>query len=98
MKGYLQAKGIFVGEHSLSRSMRRVSPVGYEGRQHGTIDRTNPIPYTALYYGHKLHIDQNEKLIRYGVTHVLAIDGYSSKVVSFASMPIKNNLKIYDKI
>ena len=31
MKGYLQSKGVFVGEHTLASSMRRVSPEGYEG-------------------------------------------------------------------
>ena len=91
-------KGVFSGEHKLAKSMQRVSPEGYEGRQQNTIDKTNPTPYTALYFGHKLHIDQNEKLIRYGVTHVLAIDGYSSKIVAFTTMPVKNNLTIYSEI
>lgn len=56
---------------------------------------TNPIPYHAEYFGHKLHIDQNEKLVMYGVTHVCAVDGYSNKIVGFVTMPIKNNLEIY---
>ena len=43
--------------------------------------QTNPIPYQAEYFGHKLHLDQNEKLAMYGVTHVCAIDGYSAKVI-----------------
>nr|XP_020461071.1 uncharacterized protein LOC109963123 isoform X2 [Monopterus albus] len=30
--------------------------------------------------GHKLHLDQNEKLVMFGVTHVLAIDGFSKKI------------------
>ncbi|TRY89400.1 hypothetical protein DNTS_002614, partial [Danionella cerebrum] len=42
--------------------------------------------------GHKLQIDQNEKLAMFGATFVLAIDGFSSKIVCFSSMPIKNNL------
>jgi len=37
--------------------------------------QTNPVPYHADYFGHKLHIDQNEKLVMYGVTHVTAVDG-----------------------
>lgn len=48
--------------------------------------------------GHKLHMDQNEKLAMFGATHVLAIDGFSSKIVSFSSMPIKNNLLIYEDV
>ncbi|KAF5908653.1 sialin-like isoform X1 [Clarias magur] len=30
--------------------------------------------------GHKLHLDQNEKPVMFGVTHVLAIDGFSKKI------------------
>ena len=55
----------------------------------------NPTPYNADYFGHKLHADQNEKLVMFGVTHVLAIDGYSRRIVSFASMPIKNSIETY---
>ncbi len=54
----------------------------------------NPIPYFAAdYFGHKLHVDQNEKLVMYGVTHVCARDGYSGKIVAFVTMPIKNTLR-----
>jgi len=48
--------------------------------------------------GHKLHLDQNEKLGMFGVTHVLAIDGFSSKIVADSTMPIKNNLVIYKEV
>lgn len=41
---------------------------------------------------------QNEKLALFGVTHVIAIDGYTSKVVSHAAMPVKNNLVIYEAV
>ena len=58
----------------------------------------NPIPYHADYFGHKLHLDQNEKLAMFGVTHVMAIDGYSNKIVGWASMPFKNNCIIYDEV
>ncbi len=60
--------------------------------------QVNPIPYTATYFGEKLHIDQNEKLIMYGVTHVCAIDGFSGKIVGFVSMAVKNNPIIYEKL
>ena len=55
----------------------------------------NPIPYHAGYFGHKLHMDQNEKLAMFGVTHVIAIDGYSSYIVGYSTMSRKNNLTIY---
>nr|XP_033474294.1 uncharacterized protein LOC117251836 [Epinephelus lanceolatus] len=48
--------------------------------------------------GHKLHLDQNEKLGMFGVTHVLAVDGYSSKIVGHLTMPVKNNLVIYEDV
>ena len=48
--------------------------------------------------GHKLHLDENEKLGMFGVTHVLAIDGFSSKIVAESTMPVKNNLVIYEEV
>uniref|UniRef100_UPI003AAFAF35 uncharacterized protein n=1 Tax=Centroberyx gerrardi TaxID=166262 RepID=UPI003AAFAF35 len=58
----------------------------------------NPVPYNAAYFGQKLHMDQNEKMAMYGVTYVVAIDGYSGKVVGHSTMPIKNNLVTYDEV
>ncbi|XP_034143354.1 uncharacterized protein LOC114840694 isoform X2 [Esox lucius] len=58
----------------------------------------NPIPYHAEYMGHKIHMDQNEKLVMFGVTHVVAVDGYSGKIVANATMPVKNNLVIYEEV
>ena len=46
----------------------------------------------------KLHIDQNEKLVMYDTTHVIARDGYSGMVVAIATMPVKNNLTMYEEI
>ena len=45
-----------------------------------------------------LHVDQNEKLVKYGVTHEIARDGFSGKIVSYLTLPIKNNLAIYEHI
>lgn len=47
-----------------------------------------------MYFGEKLHIDQNEKMVMFGVTHVCAVDGYSGKIVGFVSMPVKNNREV----
>lgn len=46
----------------------------------------------------KVHIDQNEKLVMFGVTHVCAVDGYSGKIVGFATMARKNNALIYEHL
>ena len=35
-------------------------------------------------------MDQNEKLVMYGVTHVCARDEYLGKVVEFITMPVKS--------
>lgn len=98
MKGYLQTKGIKVSESTVAKSLKRVAPESYQSRRQNTLDRRNPVQYAALYFGHKLHIDQNEKLKMYGVTHVVARDGFSGKIVSFVTMPIKSNTVIYDAI
>lgn len=58
----------------------------------------NPTPYYAEYFGHKLHVDQNEKLVRFGVTHVAASDGYSNKLLGIVSMPVKNNMIIFEEL
>lgn len=55
----------------------------------------NPHPYFTEYFGRKLHIDQNEKLVMFGVTHVVAIDRYSKKMVGFKTLLVKNNIEIY---
>ena len=41
-----------------------------------------------------MHIDQNEKLVHYGVTRICCVDGYSGKIVDFATMAVKNNIEI----
>ena len=53
----------------------------------------NPALYRASHYGKKLHLDQNEKIAMFGVTHVLAVDGYSRRIVGFSTLPIKT---VYD--
>ena len=53
-------------------------------RRTSTTRAVNPIPYRADYFGHKLHIDQNEKLAMHGVTHLAPIGGHSSFLVAGA--------------
>ena len=67
-------------------------------RNTNTARQTNPYPYHADYFGHKLHMDQNEILAMYGLTEVSACDGYSGKIVAFATMPVKNNALIYENV
>ncbi|XP_068747843.1 uncharacterized protein [Montipora capricornis] len=98
LTGFLKSNAITVSERRVGSSLVRVAPSYHHQRQDRAKQQLNPIPYQADYFGHKLHVDQNEKLVMYGVVHVCATDGYSGKVVSHALMPVKNNLLIYDNI
>ena len=98
MKGYLSAQGIRIGEKRIGASLQRVDPSRHYTRQQQMHRVTNPVPYRAEYFGEKLHIDQNEKLVMFGATHVCAIDGYSGRIVGFVSMPIKSNQIIYQHL
>jgi len=101
MKGYLDSQTKTYPVASVARvcqSLRRVNPFYNQHRRQGTERQTNPTPYFADYYGHKLHIDLNEKLGMYGVTHVCSIDGYSRYVAAFLCMPVTNNVVIYNDI
>ena len=78
-----------MSERHLRSAVHQVAPVQYNQRQLGQVNRTNPRLYHADYFGEKLHLDQNEKLAMYGVTYVLARDGYSGKITSGAVMHTK---------
>ena len=96
MTGLLASRGINISQQRVGESLNRVSPAYQEART--TAHQTNPVPYSADYAGHKLHVDQNEKLVMYGVTHVAAVDGFSGMIVGFITMPIKNNIEIYSNL
>ena len=82
----------------IRQSLLRATPVYTLRRRNHSYHQLNPIPYYAEYHRHKLHLDQNEKLVHFGVTHVAASDGYSGKILDIITMPIKNNLLIYDDL
>jgi len=99
MTGHLRhTRGLDIGVNRVGSSLKKVSPSYHTARQINTARLLNPIPYFAEYFGHKLHLDQNEKLSMYGVTEVIAIDGFSGKITAFAVMPVKNNAIIYDQV
>ncbi|XP_041917008.1 uncharacterized protein LOC121681365 isoform X2 [Alosa sapidissima] len=97
LTGYLASKGVKAGEKRVGSILRDFNPRYHQARCDGARN-LNPTPYTAEYMGHKIHMDQNEKLVMFGATHVLAIDGFSSKIVGYATMPVKNNVKIYEDV
>lgn len=96
MQGLLRSEGIRVGQSRVATVMDQLAPIQYDSRRHDTQRMLNPLPYRASYFGEKLHLDQNEKCVMFGVTHVLAIDGYSRKIVGFVTIPKKNPIVIYD--
>nr|XP_023675706.1 uncharacterized protein LOC111848157 [Paramormyrops kingsleyae] len=97
MTGYLSVKGIKASEGRVGKVLRSIHQPYHNARQQGARN-LNPIPYKAEYMGHKIHLDQNEKLVMFGVTHVMAVDGFSKKVVGHTTMPVKNNIVIYEDV
>nr|XP_061811146.1 uncharacterized protein LOC133602049 [Nerophis lumbriciformis] len=97
MKGYLAMKGVHAAEKRIGSVLKMMHLPYHKARQQGARN-LNPMPYQAHYMGHKIHMDQNEKLVMFGVTHVIAVDGFSKKVVAHSVMPIKNNLSIYEEV
>ena len=98
MTGVLRSKSIRVCEGKIGKTLKRLDPTAQIQRAVTAGRSLNPKCYNADYFGHKIHIDQNEKLVMFGVTHVMARDGFSGMIVAFTTMPIKNNLIIYDEI
>ena len=95
MTGLLASEGLRVSQTRVGRSLSYQNPSYHHARVTATARQVNPVPYRADYFGHKLHVDQNEKLVMFGVTHVCAIDGYSGKIVTFITLPVKNNVEIF---
>ena len=89
LTGVLASKGLKAGEKRVGESLRLVLPLYSQARRHSVARMTNPGTYQADYFGQKLHIDQNEKNVIFGVTHICAVDGFSRKIVVFTTMPIK---------
>ena len=101
LTGTLRAQGIQACEVRVRAAMMLADPVNYARRQVDIARRFNPVPYNAQYFGHKLHIDLNEKLIHYGCIVVGAIDGFSGMVVSLFTIHRKNCIdlnKMYTEI
>ena len=85
-----------ISQRRISRMLKKVAPCAHRERAHDLLEKTNPIPYHAPYFGYKLHMDQNEKIAQdFGVTHVRALDGCSRMVLGFITMSRKNPVLIY---
>ena len=98
LHGLLRWSGVHVSQNRIGMALKRVAPAAVSRRQHLAHRQLNPHPYHASSFGEKLHIDQNEKLSRFGVTHILAVDGYSRKIVGLITIPTKNATSIYNAL
>ena len=88
-----------VSQRRISEASRRVAPHAFQARTYDTLQRTNPIPYFAPYFGYKGHFDQNEKVAQtFGMTHVYFVDGCSRFILGSVTMPIKNPILIYEHL
>ena len=90
LQGTLRSNNIHAGEGRIRNAMLQVDPVNYNNRRTDSNRRFNPVPYNSQYFGHKLHIDCNEKLVHYGCVLIGAIDGYSGMIVSLFAVHRKN--------
>ena len=73
MGGFLKAHGFKVSEQRIGEALCRVDPVHHTIRRNLARRSINPTFYKADYFGQKLHVDQNEKIVMYGATHVCAV-------------------------
>ena len=100
LHGLLRSEGVHVSKERLGRALSRTYPLAFSHRSHSMQRAVNPVPYCARFYGEKIHLDQNEKLVMYGVVHVVAVDGFSRKIVGFSTISIVPNgisALFYDK-
>ena len=93
-----QKHNVAIAGERVGAALSMVSPRYTAQRRTSTTRVVNLIPCRADYFGHKVHIDQNERLVMYRVIHVAAIDGHSRFLVAGTTMPVKNNLTIYREI
>ena len=96
--GFLHSQGSSIGRRKVSRYQKQFAPTAVADRRERAQTSFNPLRYWAHSFGHKIHIDENEKLVEFGVTHVYAVDGYSRMCVAALSSPVKNNVLIYECI
>ena len=79
MAGYIRSKGQVLNRSQIRESLQRqrINPTDHQRRR---VRVRNPIPYNAAYYGHKLHCDQNSRILL--SENTLATSGKLSFTVS----------------
>ena len=98
MTGCFRSMGVSILERKVGNALKKICP-STQAEQCMQAGRSfDPKVYKADYFGDKLHIDQNEKLVMHGVTHVVARDGYSGMTTGYTTMATKKDLTIYEKM
>lgn len=69
--------------------MKHIPPLHQQARNNNTATILNPISYQTDYFGHKLHLDLNKKLVMYGVMLVSVVNGHSRFVTAAKCMATK---------
>ena len=88
-----------VSQRRVSEALKLVALVAHQARPQDTLERQNPVPYFAPYFGYKGHFDQNEKIAQdYKYTHILMIHGCSRLITGYASMPVENPAFVYEVV
>ena len=98
LTGPLSSNESSFGERQVGQALQSMNSVAGSQRKVKDSRSFNSRVYSAKYFGHKIHYDQNKKLGMYGAAHVCARDGYSGMIVGFETMPIKNCLTTHDQI
>ena len=94
MTGYIRSYDIIASEQRVRKSMLIVDPLNHAIRVQDGQRRFNAVPYNSQYFGHKIHVDLNEKLVHFGVVLIGAIDGFSGMIVDIKVSHRKNNLDV----
>jgi len=89
--GLLSSQGVRCAQNHVGESLTDQAITA--GKKALSTLQTHSHTMQNIIFGHKLHIDQNEKL-----THVCAIDGFSRKLVGFVIMSHKKNVTINEHL
>ena len=90
--------GVSISKRKVGNALKTICPRTQAERCMQAERSFNPKVYKADYFGHKLLVDQNEKLVMYVESYVVARDGYSRMITGYITMAIKSNLTIYEKM
>lgn len=82
---------------NINKILKESNSTAFTARKNDTLDKTNPTPYFSPSFGYKGHIDQNEKLVRYGVVHAVFRDGFSGSIENWITLPSKNPIQQYSQ-